>query len=281
MLFLAWLNAPFVTRLMRVVEATHQVRATSRREEFLDILRQEPVDVAVIDPSLGATDTRHGNASVALELLSAAPNASVIVYGYPVQRVVAELGAIARNHRTLFVVRDARDEIAQLRLAVTLATAADPSFELLARLQSSFARLPSLVARALTLALEHPEKVHRVADVAFAAGKSERTLNRYLDHVGLHSAGYFVTAANLLYAYRLLRQPRTRVNDVAERLDYASVNHFREAVRRSIGCSPRELRAMHADILAERIATWLSRTPNGMPAPSGPQWLLPSSEARG
>jgi|KBSSwiStaDraftv2_1062776.scaffolds.fasta_scaffold122611_2 AraC-like DNA-binding protein len=281
MLFLAWLNAPLVTRLMRVVEATHQVRATCRREEFHDVLRKEPVDVAVIDPSLGVADTRHGNVSVALELLAAAPNASVIVYGYPVQRVVAELAAIARNHRTFFVARDARDETAQLRLAVTLATAADPSFELLARLQSPFAKLPSLVARALTLALEHPEDVRRVADVAFAAGKSERTLNRYLDHVGLHSAGHFVTAANLLYAYRLLRQPRTRVNDVAERLDYASVNHFREAVHRSIGCSPRELRAMHADILAERIAAWLSRRPNATCAPPESHWLAPPSELRG
>ena len=281
MLFLAWLNAPLVTRLMRVVDVTHQVRATSRRDEFLEMLRQEAVDVVVIDPSLSPSDTRHADVSVALALLAAVPNASVIVYGYPVQHVVAELGTIARNHRALFVARDSRDELSQLRLAVTVATAADPTFELLARLQSPFAKLPSLVARALALALEHPEDVHRVADVAFAAGKSERTLNRYLDHVGLHSAGYFVTAANLLYAYRLLRQPRTRVNDVAERLDYASVNHFREAVRRSIGCSPRELRAMHADILAERIATWLSRKPDAIPSHPESQWLAPPNEALG
>ena len=90
-----------------------------------------------------------------------------------------------------------------------------------------------------------------------------------------------MTAANLLYAYRLLRQPRTRVNDVAERLDYASVNHFREAVRRSIGCSPRELRAMHADILAERIATWLSRKPDAIPSHPESQWLAPPNEALG
>ncbi len=281
MLFLAWLNAPLVTRLIRVVEATHQVRATNRRDEFLETLRQQAVDVVVIDPSLSASDAGHADVSVALALVTVAPNASVIVYGYPVQRVVAELGTIARNHRAFFVARDSRDEVAQLRLAVTLATAADPTFELLARLQSPFAKLPSLVARALALALERPEDVHRVSDVAFAAGKSERTLNRHLDHVGLHSAGHFVTAANLLYAYRLLRQPRTRVNDVAERLDYASVNHFREAVRRSIGCSPRELRTMHADILAERIAAWLSRRPDAIPSRSESQWLPPSTEVFG
>jgi AraC-like DNA-binding protein len=267
--------------LIRVVEATHQVRATNRRDEFLETLRQQAVDVVVIDPSLSASDAGHADVSVALALVTVAPNASVIVYGYPVQRVVAELGTIARNHRAFFVARDSRDEVAQLRLAVTLATAADPTFELLARLQSPFAKLPSLVARALALALERPEDVHRVSDVAFAAGKSERTLNRHLDHVGLHSAGHFVTAANLLYAYRLLRQPRTRVNDVAERLDYASVNHFREAVRRSIGCSPRELRTMHADILAERIAAWLSRRPDAIPSRSESQWLPPSTEVFG
>ena len=52
MQFLAWLNAPLVTRLVQVVDSTHQVHATSRREEFLKYLGDEAVDVAVIDPSL-------------------------------------------------------------------------------------------------------------------------------------------------------------------------------------------------------------------------------------
>jgi AraC-like DNA-binding protein len=281
MRFLAWLNAPLVSRLVQVVEGTHQVHATSRRDEFLKCLREEVVDVAVIDPSLEVPDARRPDTSIALALLAAAPNAAVIVYGYPVQHVVAELGTIARNHRALFVARDARDEASQLRLAVTLATAADPTFELLARLRPPFAKLPTTVARALALTLEHPEDVHRVADVAFAAGKSERTLNRWLDTVGLHSAGYFVTAAHLLYAYRLLRQPRTRVADVAERLGYASVNHFREAVRRAIGCSPRELRGMHSNAFAERVAAWLARGPEWIPPGASQPWLPAPTEARG
>ena len=280
MFFLAWLNAPLVTRLVQVVDGTHQVHATSRRDEFLKCLREETVDVAVIDPSLAASDTRHTDSSIALALLSAAPNASVIIYGHPIQRVVAELGTIARNHRALFVARDSRDELSQLRLAVTVATAIDPTFELLTRLQSPFAKLPPTVARALALALQHPEDVHRVADVAFAAGTSERTLNRYLDTVGLHSAGYFVTAAHLLYAYRLLRQPRTRIADVAERLSYASVNHFREAVRRAIGVSPRELRAMHSDAFAERVATWLARG-TWIPDRDDARWIPTPNELRG
>lgn len=270
MRFLAWLNAPLVSRLVQVVEGMHQIHVTNRRDEFLRCLRDDAVDVAVIDPSLEIPEGGRPDASIALALLSAAPNAAVIVYGYPVQHVVTELGTIARNHRALFVVRDARDEAAQLRLAVTLATAADPTFELVARLRPPFAKLPTAVARALVGALEHPEDVHRVADVASAAGKSERTLNRWLDSVGLHSAGYFVTAAHLLYAYRLLRQPRIRVADVAERLGYASVNHFREAVRRAIGCSPRELRLMHSNAFAERMAKWLAR---------GPEWVAPSANA--
>jgi len=281
MLFLAWLNAPLVTRLVQVVDGTHQVHATSRRDEFLRCLRDDAVDVVVIDPCLAPHDVKHAEASIALALLADAPNAAVIVYGHPVQRVVTELGTIARNHRALFVVRDARDELAQLRLAVTLATAVNPTFELLSRLQLPFAKLPGTVARALALALEHPEDVHRVADVAFAAGKSERTLNRYLDNVGLHSAGYFVTAAHLLYAYRLLQQPRTRVADVAERLGYASVNHFRESVRRAIGCSPRELRVMHADAFAERAAAWLARGPEWIRTRSAPPWINTPTEARG
>ena len=283
MLLLAWLNAPLVTRLVQVVDGTHQVIATSHREEFLSYLRDDAVDVAVIDPSIATYDARHPNASIALALLADAPNAAVIIYGHPIQRVVAELGTIARNHRAMFVVRDARDELSQLRLAVTLATTVNPTFELLARLQSPFAKLPPTVARALALALEHPEDVHRVADVAFASGKSERTLNRYLDNVGLHSAGYFVTAAHLLFAYRLLRQPRTRVSDVAERLGYASVNHFRESVRRAIGCSPRELRAMHSDAFADRVATWLARGPEWISARTDNRWVptpVPS-QARG
>lgn len=281
MLFLAWLNAPLVTRLVQVVDRTHQVRATSHRDEFLRCLREDAIDVAVVDPCLANYDARRPDASIAIALLADAPNAAVIVYGPPIQRVVTEIGTFARNHRTLFVVRDARDELAQLRLAVTLATSVNPTFELLARLQSPFAKLPGTVARALALALEHPEDVHRVADVAFAAGKSERTLNRYLDNVGLHSAGYFVTAAHLLYAYRLLRQPRTRVADVAERLGYASVNHFRESVRRAIGCSPRELRGMHSDAFADRVASWLARGPEWITARTDPQWIPVQSEARG
>ena len=259
MRFLAWLDAPLVNRLLQVLDANHLLHSTSRRDEFLQRLRDELVDVAVIDPSLGAHGTRDADSSIAPTLLAVAPKAAVIVYGQPVQHVVAELGLIARNHRTLFVVRGARDEPAQLRLAVALATAVDPTFELLARLESLLAKLPGPLSRAIALALERPEDIHRVSDLAFATGKSERTLNRWLDNVGLHSAGYFVTAAHLLYAYRLLRQPRSRVADVAERLGYASVNHFREAVRRAIHCSPRELRAMDSEAFADSVATWLAQ----------------------
>jgi AraC-like DNA-binding protein len=263
---------------VQTLDSTHQVRATSRRDEFLKFLGEDAVDVAVIDPSLAASDTRHTDASIALALVSAAPNASVIVYGYPIQRVISELGTIARNHRAMFVARDARDEMSQLRLAVSLATTVDPTFDLVARLQPHFTKLPETVARALSLALEHPQDVHRVADVAFAAGKSERTLNRYLDGVGLRSAGYFVTAAHMLFAYRLLRQPRTRIADVAEKLGYASVNHFRESVRRAIRCSPRELRVMHSDAFAERVALWLARAPEWVPGRD--PWTVPN-EVRG
>jgi AraC-like DNA-binding protein len=259
MYFLAWLNAPLVSRLVQVVEGTHHVHATSRRDEFLRCLREFDVDVAVIDPSLQAPDRRRSDSSIALALATSAPNAAVIIYGHPVQHVVAEFGALARSHRVMFVARDARDEADQLQLAVRMVTAPDPTFDLLSRLRPPLARLPNTLARALVLTLEHPEDVHRVADVASAAGKSERTLNRWLDSAGLHSAGYFVTAAHLLFAYRLLRQPRMRVADVAERLGYASVNHFREAVRRAIACSPRELRLMHSNALAERMAAWLAR----------------------
>ena len=266
MLFLAWLNAPLVTRFTHAVDGLHQVQLSNSRDEFLVGLREHAVDVAVIDPSLVGYDARNPEASIAVALLASAPNASVIIYGYPTQRVVAELGTIARNHHTLFVVRDARDEAAQLRFAVSVATSVNPTFELLTRLETPFTRLPSPVARALALTLEHPEDVRRVADVAFAVGKSERTLNRYLDNVGLHSAGYFVTAAHLLYAYRLLQQPRTRVADVADRLGYASVNHFREAVRRVIGCSPRDLRSMEAASFADHIARWLARGSATRPA---------------
>ena len=130
MLFLAWLNAPLVTRFTHAVDGLHQVQLSNSRDEFLVGLREHAVDVAVIDPSLVGYDARNPEASIAVALLASAPNASVIIYGYPTQRVVAELGTIARNHHTLFVVRDARDEAAQLRFAVSVATSVNPTFEL-------------------------------------------------------------------------------------------------------------------------------------------------------
>lgn len=269
MRFLAWLDAPQARRLSQVLDAKHVLYATPRRDEFLQRLREELVDVAVVDPSLAAHVARDLPGSIASPLLAIAPRAAVIVYSHAVQHVVAELALIARNHRTLFVVRGARDEPAQLRLAVALATAADPTFELLSRLQSPLAKLPGALSRAITLALERPEDIHRVSDLAFATGKSERTLNRWLDTVGLHSAGYFVTAAHLLYAYRLLRQPQSRVAAVADRLGYASVNHFREAVRRAIRCSPRELRVMDSEAFAESVAGWLARRAGALVPPGG------------
>jgi AraC-like DNA-binding protein len=259
MRFLAWLDTPLVNRLSQALNGSHVLHATPYRDEFLQRLGEEAVDVAVIDPSLAVHGARDIAASIASPLLAIAPRAAVIVYSHPVQHVVAELGLIARNHRTLFVVRGARDEPSQLRLAVALATAADPTLDVLSRLRGPLAKLPGPVSRAIALALERPEDVHRVSDLAFATGKSERTLNRWLDTAGLHSAGYFVTAAHLLYAYRLLRQPRSRIADVADRLGYASVNHFREAVRRAIRCSPRELRQMDSEVFAETVASWLAR----------------------
>ncbi|HEX6051266.1 MAG TPA: hypothetical protein VFZ21_18425, partial [Gemmatimonadaceae bacterium] len=136
-----------MNRLSQVLDGNHVLHATARRDEFLQRLREELVDVAVIDPSLASHGARDVEASIASPLLAIAPNAFVIVYGQPVQPVVAELGLIARNHRTLFVARGAHDEAAQLRLAVALATSVDPTFELLSRLQSALAKLPGPLSR--------------------------------------------------------------------------------------------------------------------------------------
>ncbi len=104
--------------------------------------------------------------------------------------------------------------------------------------------LPVGVTRVIEQLLHSPQLVKNSQELAKVAGMAPRSLYRHLTPVGLQPR-QLIVGARLLRAYTLLREPGSRLKEIAQKLGYADpdtlshllqewTGHNAKAIRRDV-----------------------------------------------
>jgi len=241
MQIVARLGVKLLTRLRAVVDGTDVVvLPVATWPAVVDAVREQPVDVVVVDPCADSGPAPADAITAIRALRMAAPVLSVLVYtGVSAEsmRAMQSLYDFGVRHMILEGFDDHprrfRDRLAEFRVPgleervlswiVPLLTGSDA---------------PPRLADALTRLFRDPVDFRDSEDFARAAGLSRRHLNRWLEKVGLASARTMVMAARVLRGYQYAQNPGFSTGDIAQRLRYPDWRVFHEHVRAITGRTP-------------------------------------------
>jgi len=84
-------------------------------------------------------------------------------------------------------------------------------------------------------------------DVANEAGVHPNYLSKLFKEVTGTNFIKYVTFEKMIRAKKMLEQPSVRVNEIADRLNYADRSHFCKVFKKNVGVSPTEYRRLMAD----------------------------------
>lgn len=97
----------------------------------------------------------------------------------------------------------------------------------------------------------HFDKPLDVSDYAFLTGRSLSSFQRDFKRAFGQSSKQWLIARRLEKAGEILAHGNLRIADIAEQVGYSDLPHFIKSFRKMHGCSPREYRTQHANVVAE------------------------------
>ena len=235
---LARLSPPFLSHLRIVVGREYTLTAVDDWESFEAAVRSHPADVVVVDPRDGG-GVRIDELGT---LIARYPSLPVVVYtalSPEAMRALVELAKYGVHH---VVLRGYDDEPRRFRTLLERLPAYALSEQVLAGLSERLARAPAPLVRAVERLFRSPHAFHDVQDLAVAAGMTRRSLDRWLDRIGIAPAKMLVIVARLLRAYHYMRDHGYLLEDVAAKLGYPTARLFARQMRLATGLMPSAVR---------------------------------------
>ncbi len=238
MLVLAAISDVQLVKLRRAAAERFEFVRAASWGEALNAIRSRPVELAVVDPLL--TGEAHVQEIERLRVLF--PSLPLIVYTSLTPQVALVLLALGQRGIRHVVFARFDDHPSRLRDVLLQEGTRSASHQLLDQLADALAPLPKELRWVLEEALRAPGDVQTVQQVAARARVDRRTCERWFTRVGLPSPRYFLAAARVLYAHRLLQDPGFTIEDVAKRLGYAQVKTLQQHARTYLGLTAGEMR---------------------------------------
>ncbi len=237
-------------KVRRAAGARFTVAHAPTWDAVLSAIRSRPVELAVVDPLLSG-EAR----SQEIERLRVLfPSLPLIVYTTLTPRSAGVLLALGQRGIEHVVFANYDDHPIRLRDVLWQEEARSSSRQLLDQLAAALAPLPSQLRWVLEEALRAPGDVQTVTQVAARARVDRRTCERWFMRVGLPSPRYFLAAARVLYAHRLLQDPGFTIEDVAKRLGYAQAKTLQLHARAYLGLTAGEMRlSLSPDEALQRV----------------------------
>ncbi len=237
-------------KVRRAAGARFTVAHAPTWDAVLSAIRSRPVELAVVDPLLSG-EAR----SQEIERLRVLfPSLPLIVYTTLTPRSAGVLLALGQRGIEHVVFANYDDHPIRLRDVLWQEEARSSSRQLLDQLAAALAPLPSPLRWVLEEALRAPGDVQTVTQVAARARVDRRTCERWFMRVGLPSPRYFLAAARVLYAHRLLQDPGFTIEDVAKRLGYAQAKTLQLHARAYLGLTAGEMRlSLSPDEALQRV----------------------------
>ncbi|HUL48460.1 MAG TPA: helix-turn-helix domain-containing protein [Gemmatimonadales bacterium] len=234
--------------------------------EALASIRSRPVELAVVDPLLGGAPS-----SQEIERLRVLfPSLPLILYTTLSPETAAVMLALGQRGIRHVVFARYDDHPVRLQEVLSSEEGKTVSQLFLEQLSDALAPLPSELRWVLEEALEAPDEVQTVGQIAERARVDRRTCERWFMRLGLPSPKHFLAVARVLYAHRLLQDPGFTVEDVAQRLGYSQVKTLQQHARAYLGLTAGEMRlSLTPEVaLARAVQRFLPRETAIAPAAS-------------
>jgi AraC-like DNA-binding protein len=251
----ALLPNPLLTHLRHVLGKSHSLDSATDLAALSSLLRREPCDLLVIDPSV-----QHGHLAADMEqLIGQHRSLPVVVYTSLVPEAMRGTMRLARVGVRHVVLHRFDDEPHRL-LDLLERTPAHPMAEMMLKeLSAELHGLPVAVTRVIEQVMHSPQVVQNSQELAQLAGMAARTLYRHLTPVGL-SPRQLIVCARLLRAYTLLREPGSRLKEITAKLGYADPDTVSQLVQEWTGHTTKELRrSVQPQELVRLLAGYMRR----------------------
>jgi AraC-like DNA-binding protein len=206
--------------------------------DAFEAIRARPVEMAVVDPTLGGEPRSHEIERLRILF----PSLPLLVYTVLEPRTAGVLLTLGRSgvKRAVFHLFD--DSPAALRAAITAELEQSASQQVMHSMAAVLGELPAQLRAGLEAMLTVGVGAGTVGDLAFRAQLERRTCERWFVRADLPSPKVVLTALRILYAHRLLLDPGHTVEDVALKLGYGKVKTMQAHCREVFGLTAGELR---------------------------------------
>ncbi|MDQ3698742.1 MAG: DNA-binding response regulator [Gemmatimonadota bacterium] len=258
---LARLPPALLSHLRIVAARDFNVQAVDDWEALARAIRATPVDVAVIDPREGGTM----RTEEIRQLLGRYGSLPVVVYTTLTPEALQATVELAKYGVQHVVLRGFDDEPRRFRALLERVPADAMSEQMLGLLAVALEGAPLPLVRAVERLFRTPHGFRDVEDLAVAAGLNRRSLDRWLDRIGVASAKSFVVGARMLRGYFYMRDTGYLLDDVAAKLGYPTARLFARQMRLATGLMPSTIRnRVEPEEFVANLAARLCRRERGL-----------------
>jgi AraC-like DNA-binding protein len=237
-LVLAAVPDDFARRLGRAAGQRFTFLWVSSWTDAIDAIRQEPLELAVVDP--GLEDIPRGHEIERIRVLF--PSLPLVLYTRLSPSTVPVLLQLGRAGIQEVVVAGHDDHPDRLRQLLAEEVAGSISRQLIEEMDDLLSDCPGELRWAIETTIREPATLHTVADLARRARIDRRTCARWFTKACLPPPSVMLMVFRVMYAHRLLQDPGYTVEDVATKLGYAKARSFAQNVKDVFGMTPGELR---------------------------------------
>lgn len=234
-------------------------------KELEQIVRREPVDVLIVDPSADGVVSVDGVAN----LLHAFPSLPVIGY---VMLNPTSFGAIAQLSRrglTHVVLHRFGDSRERLQHTLARVRTHPPSQRILKLMAPALRSVPLSLTRAISEMFEKPHRYSSVLDLALTAQLPTVSVYRYLESARLTSPKKLLIAAKMSRGLTYLRDPGYSVAEVAVKLGYRHPRIFTAHALEVFELTPSRLRTrVTEEDATAMLVHWISLGTTPLKGPS-------------
>lgn len=254
MLVAAYLSPPLLGHLRIVLRVEHELLVAEQWSEMEALVRQRPVDVAVVDPSIG------GSAPVEEigRFRERFPSLPLVVYTTLAPASMRSLVELASIGITQAVLHRFDDAPAKFLSVLDRQRQSPLGALLIQRLRVPLAALSPALTRTIEQMYLLSLDIRSTSELARAASVSPRSLYRQLQGAGIASPRLLLATARMLRAYTCMRDPGYLLTEVSIKIGYSTPWQFTQETRALTGLTPRAVRrALGADELIDRLSVRL------------------------
>ncbi len=238
MLVLAAVPRTSAARLQHAVGKRFRFLIAQSWAEAFEAIRREPLEMAVMDPSLGGPPRGHEIERIRMLF----PSLPLLLYTRLIPEVVPVLLRLGQAGIREVVVAGHDDHPRRLSDALLGAAAGTLSRRLIEEMEDVLVGCPGELKWAIETMIREPASFHTVQDLADRARMDRRTCARWFTKAQLPPPSVVLMVFRVVYAHRLLQDPGYTVEDVAAKLGYAKARSFTQNVKEVFGMTPGELK---------------------------------------